>query len=320
MDPYSNTSNLPRQPPSFPTEQTDRNGAISKISLIIILVLFLLLALLGFNLFFFFGVVLEKFFGVARNVAIQTLSMMGFYTGAVLNTTADVVSDTAKGGIDIAEGSVQSIGNLLQNKSNVDVGNMVNNQQWNMHAYGLQPVTTEQEGDQQQVASSNAALTQLNREIDEKKKTVNRLDDEINKRREMQSVVPDDSAQPVSNKWCPVGVEEGKGKCVSVKPTERCMYGKVYDKKEICEEEVSKDFSGYSSYENSVNWGIPPPPPPPAALAPPTTQTLHQELPGMPLVNRPNVVIQTAQMSSQEQARQQALQKPDVLVSSPATE
>ena len=316
MDTYSNTSELPKQPSSYEYEQNNHSGAISKNSLIIILVLFLLLALLGFNLFFFFGVVLEKFFGVARNVVVQTLSMMGFYTGAVLNTTADVVSDTAKGGIDIAEGSVQSIGNLLQNKSNVDVGNMVNNQQWNMHAYGMQPVITERE----QVVDSNAAITQLNREIDEKKKTVNQLDDEINKRREMQSVVPDDSAQPVSDKWCPVGTQEGKGKCISVKPTERCMYGKVYDTKDVCEEEAAKDFSGYSSYENSVNWGIPPPPPPPAALAPPTTQTVHQELPGMPLVNRPNVVIQSAQMSSQEQARQQALQKPDVLVSSPATE
>ena len=318
MDPYSNTSDLPRQP-SFEVQNNSHEG-ISKNSLIIILVLFLLLALLGFNLFFFFGVVLEKLFGVVRNTVVQTLSMMGFYTGAVINTTADVVSDTAKSGIDIAEGSVQSIGNLLQNKSNVEVGNMVNNQQWNMHAYGLQPVTEqnkEENKEQEQVANSNAALTQLNREIEEKKKTVNRLDDEINKRREMQSVVPDDSAQPVSDKWCPVGVEEGKGKCVSVKPSERCMYGKVYDTKEICE---TQDFSGYSSYENSVNWGIPPPPPPPAALAPPTTQTVHQELPGMPLVNRPNVVIQTAQMSSQEQARQQALQKPDVLVSSPATE
>ena len=320
MDQYSNTTEVPRQPTSFVPEQNNGSEGLSKNSLIIILVLFLLLALLGFNLFFFFGVVLEKIFGVARNVVLQTLGMMGFYTGAVLNTTADIVSDTAKGGIDIAEGSVQSIGNLLQNKSNVDVGNMVNSQQWNMHAYGLQPVTVQKEGEQQEVAASNAALTQLNREIDEKKKTVNKLDDEINKRREMQSMVPDDSAQPISDKWCPVGVEEGKGKCISVKSTDRCMYGKVYDKKEMCEEEVAKDFSGYSSYENCVNWGIPPPPPPPAALAPPTTQTVHQELPGMPLVNRPNVVIQTAQMSSQEQARQQALQKPDALVSSPATE
>jgi outer membrane biosynthesis protein TonB len=39
--------------------------------------------------------------------------VFGYTAGAVINKTADVVSDTTKVGIDIAEGTVQSVGNLL---------------------------------------------------------------------------------------------------------------------------------------------------------------------------------------------------------------
>ena len=41
------------------------------------------------------------------------MSLIGYTTGTVLNTSADVVSDTSKLAIDIGEGSIQDIGNLL---------------------------------------------------------------------------------------------------------------------------------------------------------------------------------------------------------------
>jgi len=49
----------------------------------------------------------------------QILSIFGYTAGTVINTTADVVADTSKFGIDIAEGSVKNIGNLLKNTGNM---------------------------------------------------------------------------------------------------------------------------------------------------------------------------------------------------------
>ena len=94
--------------------------------IVVALVLFLILALLGFNLLNFTGNILEQFFSLIRRMVLNTLEAIGFITGSTLNATAEVASDTAKETIDIAEGTIQSVGILLQNKDNIN-DNSVNN-------------------------------------------------------------------------------------------------------------------------------------------------------------------------------------------------
>ena len=84
-----------------------------KTIIILVLLVFLFLAYLGINFFSMFGGAVDsilKFFTPLINVFFGNLFKA---TGSVINKSADVAGDTAKTGIDIAEGAVQNIGNLL---------------------------------------------------------------------------------------------------------------------------------------------------------------------------------------------------------------
>jgi len=102
------------------------NGGITvnKNLLIVLLVFLLIFSLLGINILHFLGNLLQmlgNFFqsivNIFKPLIVQILSLFGYTAGAVINTTADVVSLTAKTGIDIASGSVQSVGNILKDSS-----------------------------------------------------------------------------------------------------------------------------------------------------------------------------------------------------------
>jgi hypothetical protein len=77
--------------------------------LIFVLFISLILSILGINIFVGFGNLLQYI----SNILKPLLATLGFATGTVINTTADLTSDTAKFGIDVAEGAVQNIGNLF---------------------------------------------------------------------------------------------------------------------------------------------------------------------------------------------------------------
>ena len=98
------------------TDFSDNKTNISKVDLfqnnnsniiIIILVIFLILSLLGVNFLLIVGGFMDTVLNGIKYYLLQFLSVVGFYTGVIINSSADIVGDTAKGGIDIAEGSVQ---------------------------------------------------------------------------------------------------------------------------------------------------------------------------------------------------------------------
>lgn len=89
----------------------------NKMIIIIILCIILFFSLLGVNLFFFFGGIFENVTKFVMPLFRQILSLLGFSAGTIINKTADVVGDTAKFSVDIAEGTVQSVGTLLQKAS-----------------------------------------------------------------------------------------------------------------------------------------------------------------------------------------------------------
>ena len=104
-----------RVPQVTMTNNLTSNSSILDIKTIIILILlaFLFLAYLGINFFSMFGGAVDsilKFFTPLINVFFGNLFKA---SGSVINKSADVVGDTAKTGIDIAEGAIQNIGNLL---------------------------------------------------------------------------------------------------------------------------------------------------------------------------------------------------------------
>jgi hypothetical protein len=93
------------QPPS--TLFTVQNTIILTLSVLLIL------TFLGINLLDILSNIIKYIVISLSPIVSRFLSLIGHTTGTVLNTSADVVSDTSKLAIDIAEGSVQDIGNLL---------------------------------------------------------------------------------------------------------------------------------------------------------------------------------------------------------------
>ena len=81
--------------------------------LIVILVFVLMFSYLGINVLVLLGDTMQNFVDFVSPVITEFLILTGYSTGSVINKTADVVSDTAKETIDIAEGAVQNVGDLL---------------------------------------------------------------------------------------------------------------------------------------------------------------------------------------------------------------
>jgi|LauGreSBDMM110SN_4_FD.fasta_scaffold20897_1 hypothetical protein len=93
-------------------------GDITKNTLIVILVVVLILSLLGVNIFIYFGELLQNVVDIFRPLISKTLSELGYASGTLLDKSTDIVSDSAKTGIDILHGTVDSVGDLLIRASN----------------------------------------------------------------------------------------------------------------------------------------------------------------------------------------------------------
>ena len=251
IEPLSETVNQ-GEPDNVPSSMVSKN------LIIIILASLLVLSFLGVNIF-------QSMIITIQNLVARILSIFGFYTGLLINSTADVVGDTAKGGVDIAEGTLHSIGNLLQNEDNMN-GTPPAQMQWNTTLFNLNPTEKRDSGSQQ---AKPEVIIPPN------------IDSDLNKGTpKVPKYEPSDSTAN-NLTWCPVGYSNGSGKCIQTSTNEKCMYGKVFKTKDECEKDIDQvPFVGYASQGREINWGRPPPPPPPAALTPPYQPQMFNELPG----------------------------------------
>ena len=192
--PTSSSSNMFAS--AAPSVSTDMFS--NKNNIIIFLLILVILSFLGINLLVISGNILEElsnFFGPSVKIV---ASMLGYSTGHLINTTADIGADTAKLGIDIAEGSAQSVGNLLKNASK---GRMDNAERRNLEL----------------------ALTST------KSRTL------LNTPEPSQSA--DSIHRSISSKkggWCFVGEDAGTRGCVSIDEHDKCMSGQIFPSKESC--------------------------------------------------------------------------------------
>jgi hypothetical protein len=286
METVNNSDNIEIKEKTYSSKNNDQLMGFSKNTIIVLLFMLVVLALLGFNLFLGVGIILDRLFKGFRNIVVRILTMFGFYTGAVINTTADIVGDTAKETIDIAEGSVQSLGHLLQNRNNIG-GKSIEQEQWNINMFGLNPTPMSSDSDEldKAIIVKNKQLELLNNQIEMKEKR--NLDRDINQRTvKVNTEVLETDEGESSTKWCPIGADVNGGKCMAVNNDDKCMFGKVFDDKNECENAVKGTFTGYKHNEQTVNWGVVPPNPPPASL-PPIKSGMPNELPGMSMLQKP---------------------------------
>lgn len=82
--------------------------------LILILGVIILFSLFGINIVILIGNFMQMLLDVFMPVLRQLFGIIGVSGGTLINNTADIVGDTAKFGIDVAEGTIQSVGTILQ--------------------------------------------------------------------------------------------------------------------------------------------------------------------------------------------------------------
>lgn len=182
--------------PTYNAPSTNESIFSNKNNIIIALLILLSLSFLGINLLLIVGNFFQLLIQIFGPLVTQILSIFGYTTGTVLNVSADIVSDTAKTGIDIAEGTVHSIGDLLKKASYA----------------GVDP-RAKQSLDQT-LNLSNVRMT-----IPSPSQSTSPIQNPI-----------------VAGKqsWCLVGEYEGKRGCVQVGDQDKCLSGQIYPTQAQC--------------------------------------------------------------------------------------
>lgn len=241
---------------------------------IIILVGLLVLSFLGINILMIFGRIIQFFVALIGPFISRVLSIFGYTTGTIINGTADIVSGTAKTGVDILDGTAHSVGNLFRGASNVN-GNLPIQQELDGELLMAAPVILEQPTMPFPMPVENipAQLPDFDAALNTPPATyapTNPISDESSSL--IQSAVSSNKAS-----WCLVGEYEGRRGCVTVKDESKCMSGQLYGSQQDClnlqpdngQNTNTNPTNNISSgqlappYANgTMNWGLPPPPPP----------------------------------------------------------
>jgi hypothetical protein len=179
----------------FESPQISESGGSFKNVIIIILTVVLILSLLGINIFIIFGNGLQKLIDIFSPVVSKALSDLGYASGTVIDKSSDVLADTAKVGIDIAHGTLDSVGELL------------------VKASGQAPGT----GRNIDIAINQPPTVAPNQPSPD------------------ASTSPIQSAaSSAKNQWCLVGEYNGARGCVSVTEQDKCMSGQVFPTQQMC--------------------------------------------------------------------------------------
>lgn len=103
---------------SMNVSSNNQGGLFSnKNFIIIVLVILLVLSFLGINLVIVGGNLLQDIVQFLSPLVNQITSIFGYTAGTVINKSTDVIADTAKTTIDIAGGTLHSVGDILRNSS-----------------------------------------------------------------------------------------------------------------------------------------------------------------------------------------------------------
>jgi len=203
-DSSSSSSSFMPSSPAFQTSPTDVSMKAKTMdffsvfdfkTLLILLLLFVLLfSYLGINILTILGDSMERFVDFVSPMVTEFLVLTGYSTGSVINKTADVVSDTAKETIDIAEGAVQNVGNLL-----MDAGKK-----------GRSRPNRPDQPPQQQQQHRHEPEPDAPENTIQKPITSNKYN------------------------WCLVGEYQNKRGCMPISESDKCLSGQVFPTQKMC--------------------------------------------------------------------------------------
>ena len=269
----------PMMSSSFQQETDDTSSTVvslfsNKNFWIAMLVVLLILSFLGVNLVMLLGQIFQPIVNVFWILISQILSLFGYTTGTVLNKTVDVVSGTAKAGIDIAEGTVQSVGNLLIKGSSQDVPPVTQAQ---IASNILGPAPAPGPGTAPATAAVGVGAQTTTTTTTIQQVAPSTLDQVLNRAHvvQAQEPKPDLSTSNIqtSSTWCFVGEMNGKRTCADVSSSNLCLSGQVYKTQSECQ--------SIEGFTNGPLMMSTPPPPPTAAIQSAPTGAIVVQLPSL---------------------------------------
>jgi hypothetical protein len=194
--------------------ENNQSQFISKNKIIIILGVLLILSFLGINIFDVVSNIIKAIISILGPIVGQLLAVFGYTSGTLINKGADVVSDTAKVGIDIAEGTIQNIGNILISASSGNVPTNFGNVPTN---FGNVPTNLAQ---------------------------INPLDIKLNQDKQIskpKQPTEDTTENPIQNPisasksgWCLIGEYENRRGCIEVGEQDKCLSGQIFPNQKMC--------------------------------------------------------------------------------------
>lgn len=223
--------------------------------LIITLVILLALSLLGINILTFLGAGIQYIVNLIGPYVSGFLFRVSDTTGAVINKTSDVVTSTTKTGIDIADGSVHSLGNIMRNTNNINpttgknpvLDNLLNIGRAPSSATALQvPQLNPNAG--ANVGQPQPVYVQVPVPVPVPTPVPTPVPVPTPKPVPAPAVAPKprptpapvninevlNKSQSKKNGWCFVGEYEGKRNCISVSDQDKCMSGQVFPSEQQC--------------------------------------------------------------------------------------
>jgi hypothetical protein len=179
--------------PSSPSVPTDSVGGFSNKTIIIILCAIIFLILLNDSI----GNIFRNIAVMAYNLTMKLLALFGFIAGSAINVSANIAGNAARTGVDITEGTLHSVGNILT---------------------GTQGQQPQQQPDLDKTLN-NSTIGQKKSQIPIPDTTENPIQNPISQEK---------------NAWCLVGDYKGRRGCIEVSEHDKCMSGQVYPSQKMC--------------------------------------------------------------------------------------
>lgn len=201
----------PLQPQPLSPINTTTSADTLKNIIIIILLLTVVLSLLGINVFIIFGNFFQTVIDFLKPAISKTADDLEYASGTLINESSDIVADASKTGIDILNGTMHSVGNLLLTASGKS--------------------TTNDSGVSNSAISIFGGGTPLNLD-----KSINQPPTVAPKPPEPNSTTSTIQTTPSAAKqnWCLIGEFSGKRGCVRVEDQSKCLSGQVFPSQQLC--------------------------------------------------------------------------------------
>lgn len=188
--------------PKLTTNNTNNTNDMfsNKNTVIIVLIFLLILSFLGINLLNISGDIMQRISNIFGPVFVNFLSLFGYTTGTVINKTADVVADASKTGIDIAEGTAQSVGGLFL-KASQNISDQPQSQEPQPQPQPQPRPKPETKPEPQPDTTKNPIQNPMS---------------------------------SIKARWCLVGEYEGRRGCIAINEHDKCLSGQVFPTQQMC--------------------------------------------------------------------------------------